>query len=266
MDAWVSVPIESSQIQRLIDQLGRRGGAPDLQQALADAIELWLVEQRKLQVGGAPRSVHGYQWKTVFLPDGTLLRTVSYHDEQCAQVQGNEIIFNGRVVTPNQLAHWAGRGTRNAWNDIYVRRPQDKYYIHASRLRMLVRQEQEPARESSPPSCDAVAIASAAPTAFAETPATCNGDAPSASASPATATPATNLLAELASACAAVLQRTAQPMAASANSGTPQTVQATSPPAFQTGESAPRDCGKGEGWDLPERRKFRFRLEDVAFS
>ncbi|MBY0557294.1 MAG: hypothetical protein K2P77_08840 [Burkholderiaceae bacterium] len=241
MEAWVSVPIESRQIQRLIDQLGLRGGAPDLQQALADAIELWLVEQRKLQVGGAPCSVHGYQWKTVFLPDGTLLRTVSYHDEQCARVQGNEIIFNGRVVTPNQLAHWAGRGTRNAWNDIYVRRPQDKFYIHASRLRMLVQQEQAQAQEIPRPACDAAAVTSVA-------------------------TPASNLLSDLVNACAAVLQRTLLPMAASAHGSSEPTVFAAASPASRAAEPAPREGGKGEGWELPERRKFRFRLEDVAFS
>jgi len=30
--------------------------------------------------------------------------------------------------------------------------------------------------------------------------------------------------------------------------------------------SAPRDTTPGQGWDLPERRKFRFRLEDVGFE
>ncbi len=44
MEAWASVPIESCQLQRLIEQLGRRGGAADLKPALADAIELWLAE------------------------------------------------------------------------------------------------------------------------------------------------------------------------------------------------------------------------------
>ena len=30
--------------------------------------------------------------------------------------------------------------------------------------------------------------------------------------------------------------------------------------------AAPRDTTPGQGWDLPERRKFRFRLEDVGFE
>jgi hypothetical protein len=28
----------------------------------------------------------------------------------------------------------------------------------------------------------------------------------------------------------------------------------------------PRDTTPGEGWTLPGRRKFRFRLEDVGFE
>jgi len=27
----------------------------------------------------------------------------------------------------------------------------------------------------------------------------------------------------------------------------------------------PRDTNSEPGWDLPERRKFRYRLEDVAY-
>jgi hypothetical protein len=28
----------------------------------------------------------------------------------------------------------------------------------------------------------------------------------------------------------------------------------------------PRNTGPGQGWTEPERRKYRFRLEDVAFE
>ena len=31
-------------------------------------------------------------------------------------------------------------------------------------------------------------------------------------------------------------------------------------------QAPPRDPTPGEGWKLPERRKYRFRLEDVAFD
>jgi hypothetical protein len=43
-----------------------------------------------------------------------------------------------------------------------------------------------------------------------------------------------------------------------------QTLQA--PPPAAEAPPRPRDTTPGQGWTLPERRKFRFRLEDVAFE
>lgn len=59
MDATEGLPIESRLVQRLQAHLMRRGGAPDLQQALNAAIEMWLAEQSKLRIGSDPASVRG---------------------------------------------------------------------------------------------------------------------------------------------------------------------------------------------------------------
>ncbi|WP_229259864.1 hypothetical protein [Duganella aquatilis] len=42
--------------------------------------------------------------------------------------------------------------------------------------------------------------------------------------------------------------------------------QALPPPPSAPTPAAPRDTTPGEGWTLPERRKYRYRLEDVAFE
>ncbi|MYM38890.1 hypothetical protein [Duganella qianjiadongensis] len=219
MDASETIPIERRLLERLTDHLARRGGAPDLQQALNAALEMWLGEQLKLRIDNDPASVRGYQWKTVFLPEGTLLCTRTYGESQYARVHGEEIIFQGRAVTPNRLAHWAGRGRRNAWNDIYVRRPQDKFYIRAQRLRAQLAQELE-------------RVTSALPV-----------PAPVASNS-----------AEVMSAVVTALQASEQTKLAFA------ALFPSPAPDVQ------RDCSQGEGWNLPERRKYRYRIEDVAFS
>lgn len=246
MDATEMVALDSLLLQRLKEQLARRGGAPDLQHALEAAVEMWLAEQLKLQIGGDPASVRGYQWKTVFLPEGTLLCTYSYGEERYARVCGQKIICEGRAVSPSRFAHWARRGTRNAWNDIYLRRPQDKFYILASRLRAQVAQEVERCTGALPvpaaPSCTAsLGVASASAAAAA------SFNAPSPPAS-------SNLLAEILLAVVAAVQ-SSEPVKSALAALLPQ------PLAMPE-----RDCSKGEGWDLPERRKFRFRLEDVAFS
>lgn len=38
------------------------------------------------------------------------------------------------------------------------------------------------------------------------------------------------------------------------------------PPVPAEPAPRPRNTTPGEGWTLPERRKFRFRIEDVAFE
>lgn len=234
MDATEMVALDSLLLQRLKEQLARRGGAPDVQHALEAAVEMWLVEQVKLRIGGDPASVRGYQWKSVFLPDGTLLCTNSYGEDRYARVCGQKIICEGRVVSPSRFANWSRRGTRNAWSDIYLRRPQDKFYMRASRLRAQLARDMERVSAALPVTSAAASSPSPPPIQ-------------SASASP-------NLLAEILLAVVAAVQ-SSEPVKSAFATLLPQ------PVAWPE-----RDCSKGDGWDLPERRKFRFRLEDVAFS
>jgi len=272
MDATEGLPIESRLVQRLQAHLMRRGGAPDLQQALNAAIEMWLAEQSKLRIGSDPASVRGYQWKSLFLSEGTLLCTRSYGEDQYARVQDDEIIFRGRSVSPNRFAHWAGRGTRNAWNDIYVRRPQDKFYIPASRLRAQVAQELECITTTRPvplaavtESAAAVADGSAAAVAAAAAATGANVAADAAVAAAVTGSSEIAVATTVPAACGKLLAEVLNAVV-TALPANEQTRVAWSALFPQPDAPAERDCSKGVGWNLPERRKFRFRIEDVAFS
>jgi hypothetical protein len=154
--------------------------------------------------------LRGYQWKSLFLPDGTVLRSWSYGENNYARVEGDLIIHEGKAVSPNQFAQSFARTTRNAWTDLYIRRPEDKQFKLAYRLRQELAEQAKRPQESTPAT--------------------------------APATPDATVLALI-----AALQMQAQ---------TP-----TLPAPV-----APRDPTPGVGWDQPERRKFRFRLEDVAFD
>lgn len=209
MKSTVTVQIDTDTLLLLISQLQIRGGAQDVSAAINSAIELWLREQSLLAKGSDPASVRGYQWKTLFLPEGTEIRSWSYGEHNYARVVGDDIIHQGRAVTPNQFAQSFARTTRNAWTDLYVRRPEDKQFRLAHRLRL------EQAKPTSPPP------AATAPTADASV-----------------------------SALLAALQAAAPPPPVAAAPASPR----------------PRDTSPGAGWELPERRKFRFRLEDVAFE
>lgn len=171
-----------------------------MSEALNTALEFWLNAKNELPAGADPGGMRGYQWKSLFLPEGTVLRSWSYGEHNYARVEGDQIIHEGRSVSPNQFARHFARTARNAWFDLSVRRPGDKQFKMAGLLRKeLARQNQQPA----PP----VAAAPAPPTARA------------------------------------VPAESAQPDRA------------------ETVKKADFDGG----WDLPERRKFRYRLEDVAY-
>ena len=213
MKSTMSLTVDTDTLLALIGELRRRGGVQDLSEAISAAIAFWLAEQAKLPSGADPACLRGYQWKSVFLPEGTVLRLWCYGENSFAKVVGDEIIFQGKSVSPNQFAQSFARTTRNAWNDLSVRRPGDKQFKLACRLRQEVAAE---------------ATAAAEP-----------GIRPHSDANPQDATIAA-LLAAL------------------------QAQNRQSPPADPA--SPPRDTTPGIGWHLPERRKFRFRLEDVAFE
>ena len=88
MKSTVTVQMETSTLLKLINRLSELGGTQDLSEGVSSAIEFWLAEQAKLATGCDPASVRGYQWKSLFLPDGTVLRSWSYGDHNYSRVAG----------------------------------------------------------------------------------------------------------------------------------------------------------------------------------
>ncbi|SFM57539.1 hypothetical protein [Rugamonas rubra] len=201
MFTTVSVQLPHPVLLQLIAHLEKHGGPQDLSAAMLAAVELWLCEQQCPHPDRPP--LHGYQWKSLFLPEGTRLRSWSYGEHNYAEVVGDQIIHNGRAVSPNQFARSFARSNRNAWSDLSVRRPGDKKWTVASRLRREFAAEQRRAELAAAP----LAVAAVAPAA-------------------------------------------ALPPA----------------PASEPSElPAPRRVEAGPEWSLPERRKYRFRMEDIAY-
>lgn len=204
MKSTMSVKVPTHALLDLIEQAGLNGESQDPSAIVLKAVEFWLAAQQKRAPAAEAAEVRGYQWKSLFLPEGTLIHCKTYGEQYYACVEGDAIVHEGRELSPNQLAALHADSVRNAWNDLYIRRPGDKFYKAASRLRREQAAADQAAR--TPPEAPSV---------------------PSVPASLARTEPA---------AC---------------------------PPAQAT---PPRDATPSEGWTLPERRKYRFRLEDVAFE
>jgi hypothetical protein len=204
MFATVSVNVAPSTLLALMDRLRETGAPVDPAEAVDAAIRHWLATSP----GAASVKPRGYQWKTLFLPEGTWLRMAYRNDHEYAIVEGDHIMYKGRAVSPNQFASGYADSVRNAWQDISIRMPGEKNWKRADlRRRELAR-----------------AVADVAP--------------------PPAASPPAAPAAPLAHADGATSAEEAQPLM---------------PPL-------PRNTHPGQGWAEPERRKYRFRLEDVAFD
>lgn len=111
----------------------------------AEAISEWM---RRHNPDAIPMPlVHGYQWKSVFLPDGTLLRTVSGGKNHHCLIEGDKILYNGQAVSPSGFVNAAGGIRRNAWRCTWILFPDSKEWKLADTLRG--RQRPRRARKSA---------------------------------------------------------------------------------------------------------------------
>lgn len=206
MNPTTSVQVPHPILLELLLYLGNGRKRQDPGDAVAEAIVYWLKKMHDRGAGtdagtsaigeATEDTGPGYQWKSLFLPEGTRVRCLHRDGAAYAMVEGDRIIHEGRAVTPNQLANMFGSGVRNAWTQLYLRLPGDKYFKQAALHRAALKARRK-VEEAAVPAVAAPIAAFAV--AAAETPA------------------------------------------------------------------RPRDTTRPPGWDLPERRKFRYRLEDVDF-
>lgn len=103
---------------------------------VTDLVQRWLAldtERLELSRNGPP--LRGVQWKSLFLPDGTKLRTTYCDATEFAKVASDHIISDDdRRLTPSQFANRHAKG-RNAWRFVWIRFPGDDYWTRADDCR-----------------------------------------------------------------------------------------------------------------------------------
>jgi hypothetical protein len=78
----------------------------------------------------------GYHWQNVFLPNGTQLKIPYKSRDHFAEIRHQQLYYEGTPSSPSQFASRVASNTsRNAWRDIWVKRPDDKDWLTANRLR-----------------------------------------------------------------------------------------------------------------------------------
>lgn len=139
--------------QLLCDFLSASRSTLSVAEAADAAIKAWISEQSKSNEG-----LRGYQWKQLFLPEGTQVRMEYLQRRHFAQVQGDQLVFRQRAVTPRGMTLAIAGDGRNAWRDLWIRMPDERQWINAGRLRSRLMAQQA----SHPPETAAQALSSAA--------------------------------------------------------------------------------------------------------
>lgn len=81
------------------------------------------------------RATAGYTWKRLHLPPGTDLRMWHKGDYHYARVEGDRIMYQGHSVSPHEFTALVTGTVRNAWNDIWIRRPGEREWTRAADFR-----------------------------------------------------------------------------------------------------------------------------------
>jgi hypothetical protein len=104
----------------------------------AEAVDEWVRRHDPNALAGSAHA--GYQWKRLFLPDGTVLRTVLGGKSHHCLVEGDRIVYEKRAVSPSGFANAVGGIRRNAWKSIWILFPDSKDWKLADSLRPQQRQ------------------------------------------------------------------------------------------------------------------------------
>jgi len=132
----IDIPVSVHVFNDLCAYRERGGDRRDLAVLAETAIAHWLaLQSQQPALYAGRRAISGYQWKNLFLPSGTLLRTryrgKSYH----AAVDGDDIVFEGRKMSPSEFVNALGGAARNAWQRIWILFPNEAKWLLAARLR-----------------------------------------------------------------------------------------------------------------------------------
>ena len=97
------------------------------------AINEWLAKNEPETI--PMPSFAGIQWKKLFLPNGTVLRTVFGGKNHHCRVEDDQLRYEGKATSPSGFANLVGGIRRNAWKVIWILFPQSQTWQLANDLR-----------------------------------------------------------------------------------------------------------------------------------
>lgn len=131
-------PVAMETYTKLYAASADTGYEREIWEIAAEAITAWLARNAPDSFGMPTTS--GYQWKDVFLPDGTFLRTIYEGKNYHCFVEGDRLHYQGNAVSPSSFANGVGGNGRNAWKVVWVLLPHTTTWKLAGTLRQAKRQ------------------------------------------------------------------------------------------------------------------------------
>lgn len=147
METQLSVPVNTSTFLKLVDFLREQGSDRDPVEVVETAIFYWIDNASWKREDLMPElyisEARGFTWKYkdayLFLPHGTEIR-MRYKDKyHYAKVDGDDIKYQGESVSPGSLTTLITGSSRNAWKDLWIKRPDASEWKLADDCRRHVR-------------------------------------------------------------------------------------------------------------------------------
>jgi hypothetical protein len=118
-----NIPIPHTVFLELAEYLKAKASNMEIGDLAGIALRDWLARQNRVGPTGSEesrRAQPGYQWKRLFLPDGTLLRTIFKSRTFMAQIEEGRLVHEGRPMSAHEFANSPGGGRRNAWETVWL--------------------------------------------------------------------------------------------------------------------------------------------------
>jgi hypothetical protein len=129
----MALPISLELYQQLVTASLKSGFEKEAWEIGAAAIREWMI--RNNPESFAMPATSGYQWKHLFLPNGTLLRTIFNGKNFHCLVEEDHIRYNRQIISPSGFANAVGGVRRNAWKVIWILFPNSSVWKLAGALR-----------------------------------------------------------------------------------------------------------------------------------
>mgnify|MGYP006891169010 CR=1 FL=1 len=128
MKSHISVPIQTAHFLQLANFLRTNNDSRDPVDVIVTAIDYWLdnASCKPELLSEANSDSRGYQWKSLFLVHGTQIRMQYKGATFYAKVEGDEIIYNAESISPGSMVNKITGTSRNAWRDLWIKRPSDQ--------------------------------------------------------------------------------------------------------------------------------------------